>query len=46
MPDLSNHPVLIVMAIAGLAPLLAEIPVGFRIPVVVLEPLSWEPAWS
>lgn len=37
MLDLNNHPVLLVMAIAVTAPLLAEIPRGFRIPVVVLE---------
>jgi Kef-type K+ transport system membrane component KefB len=37
MPDLSHTPVLLVMAIGVLAPLLAEIPIGFRIPVVVLE---------
>jgi Kef-type K+ transport system membrane component KefB len=37
MPSLSHNPVLLVMAIAVLAPLLAEIPLGFRIPVVVLE---------
>ena len=37
MPNLSHNPVLLVMAIAVLAPLLAEIPIGFRIPVVVLE---------
>jgi len=36
MPNLSHNPVLLVMAIAVLAPLLAEIPIGFRIPVVVL----------
>jgi Kef-type K+ transport system membrane component KefB len=34
---LSNHPVLWVMVAAVAAPLLAEIPVGFRLPVVVLE---------
>jgi len=34
---LSNHPALWVMAAAVAAPLLAEIPVGFRLPVVVLE---------
>lgn len=37
MPDLSGHPILLVMTVAVLAPLLAEIPIGFRIPVVVLE---------
>lgn len=37
MPNLSHNPVLLVTAIAVLAPLLAEIPIGFRIPVVVLE---------
>ena len=35
--DLSTHPVLIVMAIAVVAPLLVEIPRGFRLPTVVLE---------
>ena len=35
--NLSHTPVLLVMAIGVLAPLLAEIPIGFRIPVVVLE---------
>jgi len=37
MLNLNHHPVLLVMAIAVLAPLLAEIPLGFRVPVVVLE---------
>lgn len=37
MVDLNNHPVFLVMAIAVAAPLLAEIPKGFRVPVVVLE---------
>jgi Kef-type K+ transport system membrane component KefB len=37
MLDLNNHPVLLVMAIGVAAPLLAEIPIGFRLPVVVLE---------
>ena len=37
MLDLNNHPVLLVMGIAVVAPLLAEIPIGFRLPVVVLE---------
>jgi hypothetical protein len=35
--DLSTHPVLVVMAIAVVAPLLAEIPRGFRLSAVVLE---------
>ena len=35
--DLNNHPVLLVMGIAVAAPLIAEIPIGFRLPVVVLE---------
>ena len=35
--DLSTHPVLIVIAIAVVAPLLVEIPRGFRLPAVVLE---------
>ena len=35
--DLSTHPVLILMAIAVVAPLLVEIPRGFRLPAVVLE---------
>src|SRR5262245_22076935 len=39
MPDLSSHPVLLVMLVAVAAPLLAEIPIGFRLPVVVLEML-------
>src|SRR5271165_4914152 len=34
---MNGHPVLIVLAIAVAAPLLAEIPVGVRLPVVVLE---------
>jgi Kef-type K+ transport system membrane component KefB len=34
---MNSHPVLIVLAIAVAAPLLAEIPVGVRLPVVVLE---------
>ena len=37
MPDLNNHPVFLVMAIGVIAPLLAEIPIGFRLPTVVLE---------
>jgi len=37
MLDLNNHPVLVVMAIGVIAPLLAEIPKGFRLPTVVLE---------
>ena len=32
-----HHPVLIVSAVAVLAPLLAEVPLGVRLPVVVLE---------
>lgn len=51
---LSNHPALWVMAAAIAAPLLAEIPVGFRMPVVVLEvvlgiligPHALGPLWS
>lgn len=39
MSELSNHPVFIVMAVAVVATLLAEIPIGFRLPVVVLEML-------
>jgi Kef-type K+ transport system membrane component KefB len=39
MSELSNHPVFIVMAVAVAATLLAEVPVGFRLPVVVLEML-------
>lgn len=35
--DLSTHPVLIVLAVAVAAPLLAEIPIGLRLAVVVLE---------
>jgi Kef-type K+ transport system membrane component KefB len=34
---MNSHPVPIVLAIAVAAPLLAEIPVGVRLPVVVLE---------
>jgi Kef-type K+ transport system membrane component KefB len=34
---LSSHPVLLVLAIAVAAPLLSEIPIGFRLPTVVLE---------
>src|SRR5271165_3202485 len=34
---MNSHPVLIVLAIAVAAPLLAEIPIGVRLPVVVLE---------
>ena len=34
---LSDHPILAVIAIAIVAPLLAEIPIGLRLPVVVLE---------
>ena len=34
---MDSYPVLIVLAIAVAAPLLAEIPVGVRLPVVVLE---------
>jgi Kef-type K+ transport system membrane component KefB len=34
---MSSHPVLLVMLIAVAAPLLAEIPMGVRLPVVVLE---------
>jgi len=34
---LEHHPIFVVMAIAVLAPLLAEIPIGLRLPVVVLE---------
>jgi len=37
MLDLNNHPVLLVMAVAVAATLLAEIPIGFRLPVAVLE---------
>jgi Kef-type K+ transport system membrane component KefB len=34
---LSNHVMFVVMAVAVLAPLLAEIPIGLRVPIVVLE---------
>ena len=34
---LSDHPLFVVMAVAVVAPLLAEIPIGLRVPVVVLE---------
>lgn len=33
----SNHPIVLVMAIAVAAPLLAEIPIGLRVPTVILE---------
>jgi hypothetical protein len=36
---MNSHPVLIVLAIAVAAPLLAEIPVDVRLPVVMLEGL-------
>ena len=36
---MTNHPVLIVLLVAVAAPLLAEIPIGVRLPVVVLEVL-------
>jgi len=36
---LNDHPVFVVMAVAVIAPLLAEIPIGLRVPVVVLEVL-------
>ena len=36
---LSDHPIFVVMAVAVAAPLLAEIPIGLRVPVVVLEVL-------
>jgi Kef-type K+ transport system membrane component KefB len=34
---MNNHPVLIVLLVAVVAPLLAEIPIGVRVPAVVLE---------
>ncbi|MCE9625078.1 MAG: cation:proton antiporter [Deltaproteobacteria bacterium] len=34
---MSNHPVFLVMLVAVAATLIAEIPIGFRLPVVVLE---------
>jgi len=37
MSDLSNHPVFLVMLVAVAATLIAEVPIGFRLPVVVLE---------
>ena len=37
MLDLNHHPVLLVMAIAVVAALLAEIPISFLLPVIVLE---------
>ena len=37
MLDLNQHPVLLVMMIAVVAPLLAEIPIGFRVPESVLQ---------
>ena len=36
---MNSHPVLIVLLVAVAAPLLAEIPIGVRLPVVVLEVL-------
>jgi len=36
---LTGHPVLWILVVAVAAPLLAEIPLGFRVPVVVLEVL-------
>jgi Kef-type K+ transport system membrane component KefB len=37
MPELSTHPVLIVLAVAVAAALLSEIPLGIRIPVGVIQ---------
>jgi Kef-type K+ transport system membrane component KefB len=34
---LANHPIFVVMLVAVVAPLLAEIPIGVRVPVIVLE---------
>jgi Kef-type K+ transport system membrane component KefB len=34
---MDSHPVLIVLLVAVVAPLLAEIPIGVRVPAVVLE---------
>jgi Kef-type K+ transport system membrane component KefB len=34
---LADHPIFVVLAVAVAAPLLAEIPIGLRVPVVVLE---------
>jgi len=34
---LAGHPIVWILVAAVLAPLLAEIPVGFKVPVVVLE---------
>ena len=36
---ISEHPVLVVMAAAAAAPFLAEIPIGIRVPVIVVEVL-------
>ena len=36
---LNNHPILVVMMGAVLAPLLTEVPIGVRVPVVVVEVL-------
>lgn len=36
---MNSHPVLLVLAIAVIAPLLAEIPIGVRVPALVLEML-------
>ncbi len=36
---LSNHPIFVVLLVAVLAPVLAEVPIGVRIPVIVFEVL-------
>jgi Kef-type K+ transport system membrane component KefB len=35
--DTLNHPILLVLMIAVLAPLVGEVPIGLRIPTVVVE---------
>ena len=39
MPDLTTHPALLVIALAVIAALLAEIPIGMRVPAGVLQVL-------
>jgi hypothetical protein len=37
----THFPVLLVLLVAVAGPLLAELPVGFRVPAVVLEVVCW-----
>ena len=37
MPDLTTHPALLVLFIAVVATLLAEVPIGIRVPAGVLQ---------